>query len=134
MNQAKLLRRAAVACLAFFITSAFGPSPCRADTEIWEIMSTYPYKVQIEFYSMDRRGLSWPGRGRAFTLYDSKMHKFDLECRFGEKICWGAWDVTNRGTTGSKYWGVGENNQHSCTACCWTCGLKGEPRSINLTQ
>ncbi len=97
MNRAKLLRRAAVAILAFFITSAFGPSPARAETETWEIKSSYPYKAQIEFYSQDRRGLSWPGGGKAFTLDDSEMHTFKLECRPGERICYGAWDVARGG-------------------------------------
>jgi hypothetical protein len=106
----------------------------QAETESWKITSTYPYQVQIEFYSMDRKPLAWPGSGKAFMLYDSKQHAFSLECNPGERICYGAWEVASGGKTGSRYWGVGQHNSHSCQGCCWTCGRKGNPRAINLTK
>ena len=129
MNRAKLLRRVAVAILAFLCTSTFYMPSVQAETETWQIRSSYPYKIQLEFYSMDRRGVAWPGGGRAFPLDDSQSKPFTLNCQSGERICYGAW-VTG---VGRKYWGVGANNRHGCTDCCWTCGRKGKPRAINLT-
>lgn len=132
MNRPMLLRRAAMPILALFCTSMFDPRAVKAETETWTITSSYPYQVQIEFYSQDRKGLAWPGSDRAYTLYDSREHTFSLSCTPGERICYGAWNVASGGRTGSKYWGVGQNNKHGCTRCCWTCGRQGEPRAINL--
>jgi hypothetical protein len=137
VNRAKLLRRVAVAILAFLCTWTFDPPSVQAETETWQIRSTYPYKVQIEFYSRNRK-VAWPGSGRAYNLNDSSMHSFSLNCQFGERICYGAWDVSATQTgsqySGRRYWGGGQNFSHpGCTECCWTCGLKGEPRAINLT-
>jgi hypothetical protein len=131
MSRTNLLRSVAVAILC---TGTFYPPTVQAETETWQIQSTYPYKVQVEFYSIDRKGLSWPGSGKAFHLDDSNMHSFKLNCNPGERICYGAWNVATGGTTGSRYWGVGQNSKYSCKDCCWTCGRKGEPRSINLTR
>lgn len=132
MSRAKLLRRVAVAILAFLCAWTFDPPSVQAETETWEIRSSYPYKVQLKFYSQDRNAV-WPSGGRAYALDDSKMHTFSLNCRAGERICYGAWNVTTRGS-GSRYWGVGQNNRKGCTICCWTCGRKGDPRAINLTR
>lgn len=132
-NRAKLSRRVIVAILAFVCTWTFGPSSVQAETETWQISSSYPYLVQIEFYSKDRN-VAWPGRGRAFMLDDSKTHTFSLDCRPGERICYGAWEVATGNRTGSRYWGVGQNERHGCSDCCWTCGRKGNPRTINLVR
>jgi hypothetical protein len=132
MTRATLFQRLAVAILALFGALALAPSTARAETETWSITSSYPYQVQLEFYSKDRDA-AWPGASRAYLLDDSKEHKFSLNCQPGERICYGAWDVTTRGS-GKKYWGVGKNEHHGCSDCCWTCGRKGSPRSINLTR
>lgn len=129
MNRAKLALRAAVAGLALLGASAVCVPRAQAENETWQIRSSYPYQAQIEFYSQDRRGIAWPGGGHAYDLNDSARHSFSLNCQPGERICYGAW-VTGRG---SRYWGVGPDNAHSCTDCCWTCGRKGAPRAINLT-
>lgn len=128
MNRAKLLRRVAVAVLAILCAWTFYPPSVQAETETWKIQSTYPYTIQIEFYSKDRNA-AWPGGGRAYLVDDSRMHSFSLNCRPGERICYGAWD----NGTGKPTWGVGKNESNSCTRCCWTCGRKGDPRAINLT-
>jgi hypothetical protein len=133
MNRTKLLGRAAVASLAFLCAWTFAPSSLQAETETWEVRSSYPYKVQMKFYSQDRNAV-WPGGGSAYALDDSEMKSFSLDCRSGERICYGAWNVATGGTTGSRYWGVGQNDRKGCTDCCWTCGRKGHPRAINLTR
>jgi hypothetical protein len=102
-------------------------------TETWLIQSKYPFQVQLEFYSQDRKA-AWPGAGRAHRLYDSKQLTFSLKCRRGETICYGAWEVAAGGKTGSRHWGVGQHNRHKCADCCWTCGAKGNPRAITLVR
>ena len=121
-------RIASVAFLVFYAWGFGGLSSVKAETETWRIRSFHPYTAQLEFYSQDRKGLVWPGRGQVYALRDSSFHTYSLECNPGERICWGAWDTGS----GSPYWGVGRNSRHGCTGCCWTCGRKGEPRGINL--
>ena len=133
MNLALLSRRMAFAIIALFGAWIMNPLPVQADTEVWDIQSSFPFQVELQFYSQDRNAV-WPGGGKAFLLDDSKMHKFSLECKFGEKVCYGAWEVMTGNKTGRKYWGVGQNDGRHCTSCCWTCGLKGEPRAINLVR
>jgi hypothetical protein len=131
MKRATLLRML-VTILAFLSAWMLTPSSVRAETETWEIQSSYPFKVQIKFYSKDRN-VVWPAGGQSYVLDDSKMHQFSLNCQAGERICYGAWDVITGGRTGKKYWGVGQSNSKGCTDCCWTCGRKGNPRKISLT-
>ena len=101
---------------AVFATAT--PRPAEAADMTWDVRSNYDYKVQIEFYSMDRNR-AWPGGGKAYSLNDSKVHSFALSCNAGEKICYGAWPT---GGGSNKYWGVGANNKHSCSNCCAVCG------------
>jgi hypothetical protein len=131
MKRAMLLRML-VAILAFLSAWTLNPSSVQAETETWEIRSSYPFKLQMQFFSKDRP-VVWPAGGQAYVLDDSKMHQFSLNCRAGERVCYGAWDITNRGTKGKKYWGVGPDNNKGCSDCCWTCGRKGNPRKIDLT-
>ncbi len=84
---------------------------------VWHIKSNYKYKVQISFYSQDR-SVEWPGNGQAWGLNDYSTHEYTMRCRLGEKICFGAW-VTG---DSSIYWGVGADNSHSCSNCCFVCG------------
>jgi hypothetical protein len=117
------------------ISGSRSPAPISRETEAetWRIRSLFPHQVQIEFYSMDRNA-AWPGGGRAYRLYDSNWHAFSLRCRPGERICYGAWNVATGQTTGSRYWGVGQDKRYGCSDCCWTCGRKGNPRSITLSR
>jgi hypothetical protein len=132
MKHATSLQRLALAILALFGALTLAPSMARAENETWTIRSSYPYKVQLKFYSQDRNAV-WPSASRAYVLDDSRQHEFSLNCQPGERICYGAWDVTTRGS-GNKYWGVGQNDRHGCRGCCWTCGREGDPRAINLTR
>ncbi len=89
----------------------------RADTLDVTITSNYAYTVDVEFYSQDRNA-AWPGNNQVWTLSDFDAHTFTLQCNSGESICMGAWSRGNSDT----FWGVGMNNQQSCTSCCWVCG------------
>ena len=103
--------------LAVFLIGALAaPTVATAQQLTWEVQSMYPNKVQIEFYSQDRRH-AWPGGNRAYNLNDYETHTYRLNCIAGEKICYGAWVTGNS----SRYWGVGMNNRHGCKGCCYTC-------------
>lgn len=80
------------------------------------VESKYAYKMQIEFYSQDRK-VAWPGNGQAFNIDDYRTHVYKLSCNSGETICYGAWPTGS----GSKYWGKGFNDRHSCENCCARC-------------
>lgn len=93
----------------------------------FEMRSSHPNVVSLEFYSTTRSGLVWPGNGEVYLLEDSDVHNFKLSCRNGEQICYGAW-VRNQSAS---YWGVGSGNENRCTSCCYTCS-GGRTGVINL--
>jgi hypothetical protein len=95
----------------------------------FKVRSNHTNKVQISFYSADRKGYQWPGPGRAFNLDDDDVHEFRIACLAGEKICYGAW-VTG---DSSSFWGVGLDNKARCSNCCYTCS-GGTTRIINLNE
>ncbi|MBY0530868.1 MAG: hypothetical protein K2P86_02750 [Xanthobacteraceae bacterium] len=72
--------------------------------------------IQIEFYSEDRNH-AWPGGNQAYNLARARDDSWTLNCRRGEKICYGGWVKGDSRT----YWGVGLNRKYSCSACCVTC-------------
>jgi hypothetical protein len=92
-------------------------SGAQAETITFRIKSDYQYKVQVAFYSQARNHV-WPGPGEAYNLDDDDVKSYPLSCRPGESICYGAWPTGS----GSKWWGVGPNNQNRCSTCCYTCG------------
>ena len=122
--------RFALAAVLAALTMSFVSPPAQAQSEMtWQIRSTYKYKVQVAFYSMDRKGHVWPGVNRAYNLDDSEVHNIRISCLGGEKICYGAW-VTGESKL---YWGVGNNNEHRCSNCCYTCS-GGATQVINLNN
>lgn len=94
--------------------------------QTWIVKSMYAYKVQLTFFSQDRN-FAWPGGNEAYALYDSLEHTYNLSCRQGEKICYGAWPNGRSDI----YWGVGADNNRSCSNCCERCG-SGTIRRITL--
>lgn len=95
----------------------------RSMSMAFRVRSEYKYKAQIAFYSQTRKGHYWG----AYDLNDYDTHTISINCQAGEQICYGAWD---RGAS-SPYWGVGPNDTHSCTRCCWSCG---DSATINLVE
>jgi hypothetical protein len=83
--------------------------------------------VQIEFYSQARNH-AWPGGDDAYDINDYDVHEYRLNCRTGEKVCYGAWETGNA----SRYWGVGLNDKHNCEDCCSTCG--GGPLPLRILE
>ena len=124
---------AAVAAVAagvamLWSASAFAQSsaqPGSATTMTWTVKSMYKYRVQIAFYSRERNH-EWPGNGQAWDLNDYNDHTYTLNCRRGEKICFGAWVTGNA----SKYWGVGFGGRQGCSTCCFICGQQPRPQVL----
>ncbi len=91
----------------------------------WTVKSMYQYKVQIAFYSRERNH-EWPGSGQAWDLNDYNNHTYTLNCRRGEKVCFGAWVTGNS----SKFWGVGFGGKQGCPSCCFVCGQQPQPQIL----
>jgi hypothetical protein len=83
----------------------------------WKFQSDYKYKVEMKFFSSDRKGFVWPAQGKIFPLNDSGAHSFKISCLGGEKICYGAWVAGNK----NRYWGVGADGREGCEHCCFKC-------------
>ena len=125
-NRRTIVQAAIVAALlALFGGSLVLPTPAAAETMTWRVKSKYKYKVQVAFYSQDRR-YEWPGGGDAYNLDDSDTHEYPIRCKEDEKICLGAWVTGNA----KKYWGVGYNNSHGCKTCCFICGAGDIPTQV----
>jgi len=123
---------AIVAMLAIFGMSfgmSFGGASAFAQSEMtWQMKTTRGDKIEIAFFSQDRKGFRWPAQGRVYTLTDDdEVRKFKIACLGGEKICYGAW-VSGRPSTS---WGMGQDGKRSCQNCCYTCN-GNETRIIAL--
>ena len=94
-------------------------------TQTWTVKSMYQYRVQIAFYSRERNH-EWPGNGQAWDLNDYNNHTYTLNCRRGEKVCFGAWVTGNA----SKFWGVGFGGKQGCSTCCFLCGQQPQPQVL----
>ena len=106
----------AVVLAAFFLVA--GGQGAQAQSEMtWRFQSDYKYKVQVKFFSSDRKGFVWPGNNRAYNLDDAAAHSIKIACLGGEKICYGGWVTGN----GKLYWGVGADGKQGCENCCFKC-------------
>jgi hypothetical protein len=92
-------------------------APASADTVTFNISSTHPNTVELQFFSQDRNHI-WPQPGRVYLIDDWDTHEYRLSCSYGENICYGAW--VSGGGDGT-YWGVGQNNNQRCSNCCLVC-------------
>lgn len=122
---ARLIRLILLAVLA--VTSSAAATAARADTLTFWMASDHEYTVRVEFSSSKSR--YWPGNGLSYSIDDYENHKFVLNCRTGEKICYGAWEEG-----GDVRWGLGYQRDRSCTNCCYTCNGNTETRLITLTD
>lgn len=85
-------------------------------TLTFKFTSTAPYSVSLKFFSQSRNS-AWPGWDRVYILEDGVEQTFKLGCRWGEKICWGAWPYGSS----SSYWGCGRGCREYCANCCYSC-------------
>ena len=73
--------------------------------------------VLVRFYSRQSNHV-WPAYNRAYNLpNDQERRSFNLSCRPGQHICYGAW-VANAPRT---IWGVGQSASNGCRECCFYC-------------
>ena len=103
--------------MALMIGLSGAPAPASADTVTFNISSTHPNTVELQFFSQDRNHI-WPQPGRVYLIDDWDTHEYRLSCSYGENICYGAW--VSGGGDGT-YWGVGQNNNQRCSNCCLVC-------------
>jgi len=123
------LRLLLVLCGLPFILTLNASQQVRAESLTWEFRSEHPKIVDVELYSDTRRGHVWPGNNKVYVLDDYSNKTIRISCRYGEKVCYGAW-VRNRNNS---YWGVGYNNRNRCRSCCYTCD-GGSTKVIVLNQ
>lgn len=91
------------------------PAQAADDSSVaFRIRSLYPKIVRLQFYSQDRKRV-WPSADDVHALKDDDFHTFELSCKKGETICYGAW-------SGTTYWGTGKDDRHGCRSCCKECG------------
>ena len=91
------------------------PKPKKRNVATFIMSSTDRYRLGLSFYSKTRRNYAWPGGNKQYNL--SRSHTYELDCRPGEKICYGAWRDHQ-----TYYWGVGRSGDEGCQSCCTTCG------------
>lgn len=108
-----------------FLASGLGAS---AESFTWHFRSEHPNTISLEFYSQDRDHV-WPGNNEVYVIDDDSVHHYTLECRRGEKICYGAW-VRNRSQS---YWGAGYDGVEACESCCYVCD-GGETNTLVLER
>ena len=99
----------------------------------FRIMSQLPFSILVAFYTRNGRS-GWPGGDRdnyvsGYQIQDGSVHSYPLNCRVGEKICFGAWE---NGNPYGRYWGCGPRCSRGCSKCCYTCD-GDETKIINLT-
>jgi hypothetical protein len=91
----------------------------QATTLVVDVKSLDKFAVELSFFSDTYRNRAWPGGSQIYLLDDSRVHTYRLNCRKGEKICFGAW---RRGNPDSWWWGSGYAGRQHCNDCCTMCG------------
>jgi hypothetical protein len=105
-----------VLCRIVFTLLALLPTAVQAENITFWFASEHPYPVGLEFSSADEPDRYWPGDGMSYPLDDYEEHSFVLNCRTGERICWGAWEKE-----GTVRWGAGYKMDRHCEDCCYEC-------------
>jgi hypothetical protein len=83
----------------------------------WRFRNAYGRRIEYKLFAWNRNW-SWPGGNNAFDLpANNKTYKTTIQCKRGEKVCYGAWVANNRNI----FWGVGYNARYNCRNCCFTC-------------
>ena len=95
---------------------------CPAHTATFSVKSISSYSISVVFYAHDRP-VEWPGNNMEYVIKDHDVHTYSFNCKYAEKICYGAWYTGNAVATA---WGVGHNRSLTCTNCCYVCGATSE--------
>ncbi len=116
------------ACLLVLAGSVAGiTAGAHAERLNFKVRSSHRGAVQFELRSENRTHV-WPGSGRIYLLEDDAAHAFPINCEAGEHVCYGAWVKGDDAV----FWGVGRNNSHQCTKCCYYCD--GTAPFVSLTN
>ncbi|MBF0344044.1 MAG: hypothetical protein HQL06_07420 [Nitrospirae bacterium] len=75
----------------------------------WTIKNATGQQIWYRFYWPDWR------HDDTHSLYNGQKWTFNIQCKKGENICYGAWSQDGR------VWGVGKGDR-GCAKCCFTCG------------
>jgi hypothetical protein len=94
----------------------------------WRFRNNTRGSVQLKMYARDRRNW-WPGATTNWRLDSVGPYAFKISCRYGEKVCYGAWQVGNT----DRYWGTGFQDRHGCESCCYPC-RQGQTTLFNLNR
>lgn len=108
-------------------TAKTSPAPQAANPEIkknqirWYFRNNYGRKIEYVLYAANRNW-QWPGGNKVYVLPANRTTYTTLiDCKKGEKVCYGAWQANNRRI----FWGVGYNARYNCRDCCFKCkGVK----------
>lgn len=92
----------------------------------WHFKSTFYSRIELAFYSDDRR-LKWPPGDQVYYVESGTSADIRLSCQIGQRICYGAWPSGNT----DSFWGVGYTARQGCSNCCYTCN-GGESDVISL--
>ncbi len=96
------------------LVATAGTQQAKAQVVTYCFTNNAAYVIYMRMFSSNR-SWHWPATG-SWVLDDRQEHCIRLACNVGEQICFGGSDNASRN------WGVGYNNNVSCTSCCGTCG------------
>lgn len=109
-------RRAGSPALLVALAAGFlAGSPARAADEMHVLVKNGKSRaVVIELHGQTK---VWPGGDQLYLFEAGERKSFPIDCREGEKICYGAWLYGDDRVS----WGVGPENDRDCDDCCFTC-------------
>ena len=87
----------------------------REKTVTFVITNNDKYRLSLRFFKKTGSGGVWPGSGKNYVLSSSET--YNLGCKSGDKVCYGAWRDHQ-----TIYWGVGRDGREGCENCCMSCG------------
>jgi hypothetical protein len=81
----------------------------------WDVVNQSGWTLYFKFYDENMNWV-WPSSTQDWYTGTGQTVQECITCTLGDKICFGADNAAQ-----SLYWGVGEFNNYSCTACCFYC-------------
>jgi hypothetical protein len=120
IQQGDALRKLITSLLfGLVLVATAGTQQVQAQVVTYCFTNNAAYIIYMRMFSSNR-SWQWPAGGGSWVLDDRQQHCLRLACNVGEQICFGGSDNAGRN------WGVGMNNNVSCTACCGTCGTNAD--------
>ena len=107
---------ASTAAIVLAAMAMLAPAAAQADEMAFFMKNQTGRAVAVELRSRDRDQV-WPGGDKVYLLDKGAAKSVPVACNAGENICYGAWVAGDDRVT----WGVGPDNDHSCSDCCYVC-------------